>query len=89
MVSTITADLIDLGFTVEVLGTGLQITKTGDNILSVRVESTDSSINHTCATIRDSATIFPVMSQYALVFLVVALLLAGLLMIRRKMAAAG
>jgi hypothetical protein len=90
LVGTITADLIALGFTVEVLGTELQITKTGDNILSVRIESTDSSFIHTCATMRDSAAAtFPVMSQYAVVLLVVGLLLAGLVMIRRKMAAAG
>lgn len=91
LVGTIMSDLVDLGFTVTVVGTELQITKTGDNFLSVRVESTDSSITHTCARMRGQSppsTVFPMMSQYALLILVVGLLLAGLVMIRRKMAAA-
>lgn len=90
LVGTIVADLIALGFTVEILGAELQIVKTDDYILSVRVESTDSSNIHTCAILRDRASpSFPVMSQYAVVLLVVGLLLAGLVIIRRKLAAAG
>jgi hypothetical protein len=90
LVGTIISDLIALGFTVEILGGEIQITKPGDNILSVRVESTDTEITHTCATMRNPApTTFPVMSHYAVVLLVVGLLLAGLVIIRRKLAAAG
>lgn len=90
LVGTITDDLIALDFTVEVFSGELRITKAGDNILSIRVESTDTGINHTCAVLQTPGPLtFPAMSQYAVVLLVVGLLLAGLVMIRRKLKAAG
>ena len=89
LVGTIIAELNALGFTVSVSGADFRITKSDDVFRSVRVESTDSSITHTCARMRDQGASFPVMSQYGVVLLVAGLLLAGIVMIRRKMTAAG
>jgi hypothetical protein len=89
LIGTIIAELETLGFTVSVSGADFRITKAGDVFRSVRVESTDSSITHTCARMRDQGASFPAMSQYGVVLLVAGLLLAGIVMIRRKMATAG
>jgi hypothetical protein len=92
LISGIISALQGLGFTVTDTGSQLYITKTGDTVLAARIESTDTLFNFNCLGLTNSSppqppqppTDLPALHVAAVVLLVTGLLLAGILMLRRK-----
>ena len=81
------------GFSVVDTGTEFEITKVGDKFFSSRVDSTDPLIEHTCMGMispppsGEQSAALPLLHPTGLLLLAVGLLLAGILIIRRKAAA--
>ena len=85
LISTITSSLTGAGFTVTDIGSELVITRPADRFIAARVESTDGLITDTCVELRQSAqSSLPTLHATGLLLLATGLLLAGILIIRRK-----
>jgi hypothetical protein len=94
LISAITTALEGLGFAVEETDAYLVITKAGDSFVSSRVEATDTLITETCVGMVSptnppppTPTILPMLRPTALRLLVAGLLLAGIVILWRKVTA--
>jgi hypothetical protein len=94
LIAGITSELTGLGFTVQDTGSDLVITKAGDTFSSIRVETTDTAIKDVCVGLSGSpqgpasTPTLPMLHPTGLRLLVAGLLLAGILMIWRKVGTA-
>jgi hypothetical protein len=92
LIAAIQTALQNLGFSVDSRGPYLTIGKAGDSIVSIRVESTDSLIKHTCVGLETASPVqavqMPLLGPFTVMLLSAGLLLAGILAIRRWVAAA-
>ncbi len=97
LLAAITASLTAAGFTVQDLGTScgsfgssigaagcINISKTGEMIVSTRIEATDTGLKEFCMSQEPTSSGIPTVSQYGMFALVLLLTISAIVMMRRR-----